>query len=147
VARTHPDDAVSLRVVRGSSSRGGAQALRDLARLVRRDGAEVFLVPDGPRGPRGRAQPGAVLLAKLTGAPVVPIGLGASRKSILGSWDRFEVPHPFARVAVVLGEPIRVEADATEALLERRRQEVETALDAVTSEADRIAGCGRVRDL
>jgi hypothetical protein len=133
-----------LRVVRGSSSRGGAQALRGLARALRQDGAEAFVVPDGPRGPRGVVQPGVVFLAKLTGVPVVPIGFGASRCTVFGSWDRFQVPHPFARAAVVFGEPIRVEPDADDALLARRRREVEAALDRVNAEADRLAGRGRV---
>jgi lysophospholipid acyltransferase (LPLAT)-like uncharacterized protein len=128
-----------LRVVRGSSSRGGSTALRALARLLREDRADVAVVPDGPRGPRHVAQPGAVLLAKLGGAPIVPMGFGASRATVLDSWDRFLVPHPFARVAVVFGEPLGVPADADRAGLEEARRRLQAALEHVTAEADRLA--------
>lgn len=133
-----------LRVVRGSSSRGGAAAIRQLARLLRDDRAEVGLAPDGPRGPRYVAQPGAVLLAKLGRAPIVPVGFGASRCTRLSSWDEFIVPHPFARVAVVFGEPIRVEASVSRGELEGYRRELETSLQRVTREAERRAGARRV---
>jgi hypothetical protein len=132
--------AFGFRVVRGSSSRGGSTALRVLARLLRDERAEVGVVPDGPRGPRFIAQPGTVLLAKLGQAPIVPLGLGASRATVLGSWDALLVPHPFARVAVVFGDPLVVAADADRDGLEQARQRLETTLHRLTAEADRIAG-------
>jgi hypothetical protein len=128
------------RVVRGSSSRGGGRALLTLARLVRDDGAEVLVVPDGPRGPRCVARPGAVLLAKLTGAPLVPVGFGASPRTVLRSWDAFVVPHPFARAAVLFGEAITVPAGADRGEIEARRRDLERALVRLTAEADRAAG-------
>jgi lysophospholipid acyltransferase (LPLAT)-like uncharacterized protein len=133
-----------VRVVRGSSSRGGARALLTLARLVREDGAEILVVPDGPRGPRHVAQPGAVLLAKMTGVPVVPVGLAAVPGSVLRSWDAFLVPYPFARTVVVFGHPISVPEDADRDLLERKRGELEAALREITAAADRAAGGGDV---
>jgi lysophospholipid acyltransferase (LPLAT)-like uncharacterized protein len=129
-----------IRVVRGSSSRGGGPALLALARLVRDAHAEVLVVPDGPRGPRCVARPGAVLLAKLTGAPVVPVGVGASPRTVLRSWDAFVVPHPFARAAVLFGELITVPAEADRGQLEAKRRDLETALVRLTAEADRAAG-------
>jgi lysophospholipid acyltransferase (LPLAT)-like uncharacterized protein len=132
--------AFGFRVVRGSSSRGGSAALRVLARLLRDERAEVGVVPDGPRGPRFIAQPGTVLLAKLGQAPIVPLGLGASRATVLGSWDALLIPHPFARVAVVFGDPLVVAADADRDGLEQARQRLETTLRRLTAEADRIAG-------
>jgi lysophospholipid acyltransferase (LPLAT)-like uncharacterized protein len=135
--------AFGFRVVRGSTSRGASAALRELARLLH-EGAEVALVPDGPRGPRRIAQPGTVLLAKLGRAPIVPLGLGASRATVLDTWDAFLVPHPFARVAVVFGEPLSVPPDADRERLESARQQLEAALDRVTAEADRLAGAPRV---
>lgn len=133
-----------FRVIRGSSSRGAATALRRLGRLLAEDRIEVGVVPDGPRGPRYVAQPGAVILAKLAGAPIVPVGFGASRGTALGSWDACLVPHPFARAAVVFGDPITVPPDADRAALERCRNDLEAALRRVTAEADRVAGAGRV---
>jgi lysophospholipid acyltransferase (LPLAT)-like uncharacterized protein len=133
-----------VRVVRGSSSRGGTRALLTLARLVREDGAEILVVPDGPRGPRHVAQPGAVLLAKMTGAPVVPVAFAATPGTVLRSWDAFLVPHPFARAVVVFGHPIAVPPDADRDLLERKRGELEAALREITITADRAAGGGDV---
>jgi hypothetical protein len=138
--------AFGLRVVRGSTSRGAVAALRALVRLVREERAEVAVVPDGPRGPRHRAQPGPVILAKLGGAAIVPVGFGASAGVVLRSWDAFMVPRPFARVAVVFGDPLRVPGDADRTALEAWRRTLEEALARVTAEADRVAA-GRVSPL
>jgi hypothetical protein len=136
-----------FRVVRGSTSRGAAPAIRALARLLRQEHAEVGIVPDGPRGPRYVAQAGPVLLAKLGRAPIVPLGIGASRATRLRSWDEFLIPHPFARVAVVFGDPLVVAVDADRAALETARQHLETALRRLTLEADRLAGARGVPPL
>ena len=136
--------AFGFRVVRGSSSHGASTALRVLARLLRDHGAEVAIAPDGPRGPRCVAQPGAVLLAKLGRAPIVPLGFGVSRATVLGSWDAFVVPHPFARVAVVFGDPLVVPQDADRDALEAWRRRLEDTLRRLTAEADRLVGAIRV---
>jgi lysophospholipid acyltransferase (LPLAT)-like uncharacterized protein len=136
-----------LGVVRGSTSRGGATALRGLARLLREKRAEVVVVPDGPRGPREVAQAGPVLLARLSGAPIVPVGVGASRATVLGTWDAFVIPHPFARFAVVFGPPLRVPPDVDRGGLEAARRRLQTALAGVTEAAERRAGAPRVPGL
>jgi lysophospholipid acyltransferase (LPLAT)-like uncharacterized protein len=123
-----------LRVVRGSSSRGGAEALRELAAAVRA-GEDVAVVPDGPRGPSEVLQPGLVVLAALTGAPVVPVGFAARPARRLASWDRFMVPLPFARAAAVFGKPFAVARDAER---ETARADLERALREVTETADRL---------
>jgi lysophospholipid acyltransferase (LPLAT)-like uncharacterized protein len=125
-----------LPVVRGSSSRGGAQALRALAAAVRA-GEDVAVVPDGPRGPRERLQAGLVVLAAATGAPVVPLGFAARPARRLASWDRFLVPWPFARAVVVFGKAITVARDADR---ETARADLERALREVTETADRLVG-------
>jgi hypothetical protein len=125
-----------LRVVRGSSSRGGAEALRELTAALRA-GEDVAVVPDGPRGPREELQPGVVVLAALTGAPVVPVGFAAWPARRLASWDRFMVPLPFARAAAVFGKPFAV---AREADRETARADLERALREVTESADRLVG-------
>jgi lysophospholipid acyltransferase (LPLAT)-like uncharacterized protein len=124
-----------LDVVRGSSSRGGAAALRELARTLHA-GDDVAVVPDGPRGPSCHAQAGIVSLAATTGALIVPLGVAAWPARRLGSWDRFMVPAPFARCAVVFGAPVAVgRHDDRETV----RVAVERALQTATDSADRLA--------
>lgn len=127
------------RVVRGSSSSGGGEALRRLVRELRR-GRLLAITPDGPRGPRQRLKPGAVMAARLGGAPLLPLSAGCSRAWWLGGWDRFLVPKPFAAVRVAYGEPHVVPRDADEAELERARVRLERDLNRLTAEVD--AGIG-----
>lgn len=123
--------------VRGSSTRGGADGLRRLARLLR-DGAEVAVVPDGPRGPQGVVQPGVIALAKITGCPIVPLTFSASRVWRLKSWDEFLIPKPFSRAVVCFGPPLTVPGEADRSLQEALRRELEESLRALTRRADRI---------
>jgi len=116
-----------LAPVRGSSTRGGGEALRVLTRALR-DGGEVVVVPDGPRGPREVLKPGVIALARLSGVPIVPAAVGASREWRLRSWDEFRIPRPFARCVVRFGEPIHVSRGADRAGEEAARKEVEAAL-------------------
>jgi len=116
-----------FRTSRGSTTRGGQRAMLQLKREMDRGQPSGFAV-DGPRGPARQAQPGAVWLAKLTGNPVVPFHMEASRYWTLKSWDRTQIPKPFATVAVVVGAPIEVPREADEAGLEAKRLEVEQSL-------------------
>jgi lysophospholipid acyltransferase (LPLAT)-like uncharacterized protein len=129
-----------LPAVRGSSSRGGAAALRALAATLRA-GDDVVIAPDGPRGPRERVQPGVAALAAITGAPVVPVAFAARPAWRLRSWDAFLVPAPFARCAVVFGEPVRIARDEER---EPARRRLERALAAATAAAEHRAGGGAV---
>ena len=122
-----------LATVRGSSSREGAGALRALVAVVRA-GGDVAVVPDGPRGPRHQLQPGVVTLAALTDAPIVPMAFSARPARRLRSWDEQLIPLPFARSALVFGEPISVPRDADR---ERAAKDVERALNDATADADR----------
>jgi lysophospholipid acyltransferase (LPLAT)-like uncharacterized protein len=124
--------------VRGSSSNRGGDALRRLARALR-EGREVVVVPDGPTGPREVLKAGVITLARISGAPIVPMAVGAAREWRLHSWDEFRVPKPFGRCVVRFGEPIRVPADADRAALEAARKDVEAALRGVTWQADEEA--------
>ncbi len=112
---------------RGSSSRGGLKALLQLKRDLAAGRPAGFTV-DGPRGPARVVQPGAVWLAKATGHPVLPFHLEANRHWTLKSWDRTQIPKPFATVAIVVGEPFYVPADADEAALESARLLLESRL-------------------
>jgi lysophospholipid acyltransferase (LPLAT)-like uncharacterized protein len=98
-------------MVRGSSSRGGDVAYRELIRTIRA-GNSVAVTPDGPRGPREKMKLGMIQLAQLTGAPLIPVAAAASRAWWFVSWDRFLVPQPFSQVYVAYDEPIHVPRDA-----------------------------------
>ena len=128
-----------IRTVAGSSSKGGAQALRAMVKALKA-GEWVGITPDGPRGPRMRASDGIVSLARLAGVPIIPATFGAARGRVLGSWDRFLVAWPFGRGVIVWGDPIEVPRDADATVLEAARQSVEDALNDISAEADRLTG-------
>lgn len=117
--------------VRGSSTRGGAAALVELARLVRRGCPAAFTI-DGPKGPRHEAKMGALLLAKKTGQAVLPFSVNAERFWQLPSWDRLQVPKPFTRATVRIAPPLRVASDADAEALAARRDELQRALEDVS---------------
>jgi hypothetical protein len=119
---------------RGSSSRGGLRALLQLKRDMAAGHPAAFTV-DGPRGPGRVAQPGAVWLAKATGQPVVPFHIEASRHWTLASWDRTQIPKPFATMAIAIGEPFYVSPDSDDDGLERARQDLQQRLFALESRA------------
>jgi len=117
---------LGLRTVRGSSSSRAEEALAELIEIARRGGCVGF-VADGPRGPRGVAKIGAVIAAKLSGRPLVPMACAIRGGLRLRSWDRMRVP-VFARIVARAGEPIAVPPDATRADCERLRQRLEDEL-------------------
>ncbi len=118
---------LGLRTVRGSSSRGGEEALEEIVDLAR-GGATVAFIADGPRGPRREMKLGAVIAAKLSGRPIVPITCAMRRSVRLNSWDRTQIPLPFTRIISWAGDPIPVPADASRADCERIRREVEAEM-------------------
>src|SRR5213079_2606026 len=112
---------------RGSTSRGARKALLQLTRDMRAGRAAAFTL-DGPRGPARVAQPGAVWLARATGNPILPFHFEADRYWTLNSWDRTQIPKPFATVAMAMGQPLYVRRDADAAAIETARQELEGRL-------------------
>ena len=110
--------ALGYNTVRGSSSRNADRALLSLTRVLVEGGA-VAVTPDGPRGPRHSFAPGALIVAQRASAPIVITRAFASRAWRLKSWDQFEIPKPFARVTVVLSDPIMVEATSARAAAEQ----------------------------
>lgn len=113
--------------VRGSSSRRGKEALRQLTRLVE-DGYDAGITPDGPRGPKYRVQDGVIRLAQLTQAPIIPVSYILARKITFNSWDNFMVPLPFSRATLRIGAPLCVAAGNDEQQREQKRQELEQTL-------------------
>jgi hypothetical protein len=116
-----------LACVRGSSSRGGMAALREMKRLVS-EGYDIGITPDGPRGPCYVMQPGPISLAQITGMPIIPVSYTVNWKFTLKSWDRFIIPLPFGRCDVRIGEPVRVSSDADESGMEQVRLQVQRTL-------------------
>jgi lysophospholipid acyltransferase (LPLAT)-like uncharacterized protein len=100
--------------VRGSSSRRGARALRELASWARR-GFDLAVTPDGPRALRYVLQEGVIKLAQATGLPIIPYSCQVSWKFRVKSWDGFQIPLPFARCQMTFDEAIRVPHEATDA--------------------------------
>jgi lysophospholipid acyltransferase (LPLAT)-like uncharacterized protein len=127
---------LGYRLARGSSSRGGAGGLLELEGHLRA-GRSVALTPDGPRGPRHRAQFGAVSLAAASGKPILPLAAAARGAWTLSSWDSFQIPWPGTRGVIVFGEPMEVPRDGD---LEGWRVRLEETLNAVEAEADREVG-------
>ncbi len=117
--------------VRGSSSRRGAQALLELTSWAKQ-GYNITITPDGPRGPCYRVQEGIAALAQLTGLPIVPVSYSLGWKLRLRSWDRFQVPLPFGRCRVEFGEALRIPREVSDAERERLRLELENRLKAMT---------------
>ena len=123
------------KTVFGSSTRGGAAAFIQLARLLRQ-GEVVGITPDGPRGPRMRANDGVIALAKVAGVPVLPLTFSASPRFVFQSWDRFLLPLPVGRGVFIWGKPIHVPNGANEAIIADKRRELEDALQVLTRRAD-----------
>lgn len=125
--------------IRGSSSRGGSSALREMVKLARA-GRSMAITPDGPRGPRQQLKPGVLTLAQLTGQPMIPMSASATRAWWVDArWDRFLVPKPFATVFVRYADPVYVPRAADEAAVAAIGQQVEATLVRLTAETDRDA--------
>ena len=121
---------------RGSSSRGGREAFREMEAFVNR-GYKGGLVADAPRGPRFVSKLGIVYLAKRTGLPIIPVIWSADRFWKLNSWDRTIIPKPFARIAALFADHyIPVPADATREQCEQIRLELDNALNRIMYQAD-----------
>lgn len=114
--------------VRGSSTRGGTSALRALVRAAR-DGHDLAVTPDGPRGPRGEFKPGALVAAQMAALPVIPISVGTSGGWQVRSWDGFLVPKPFSTITLRYHAPWHVGPDADRLAVERIASEIGSLLN------------------
>lgn len=121
-------------LVRGSSSKGGGDALREMMRLLKADN-DLGIAADGPRGPAEVLKPGAAQLGRLSGKAVIPISFSASRSIRLSSWDRFMFPLPFSHGVFVVGEPVRYEKSED---MEAFRLRIESVLREATAKADEM---------
>ena len=125
------------RPVRGSSSWGGRDALREIKTLVHK-GYKVGHIVDGPRGPLGIVKPGLLLIAQISGMPIVPTITSAERKWVFNSWDRFMIPKPFSRVIFRFGDEIYVPINLQGTAFEEKRSSIENTLKKLYVETDSL---------
>ena len=117
--------------IRGSSSRRGREALRELNRLLH-DGYDAGITPDGPRGPKYQVADGVISLAQLTGAPIVPVSYTLTWKITLKSWDAFMIPLPLGRAVLRLAPPVTIARETSAEEREHKRLELETILKSLS---------------
>lgn len=135
---------IGVEVIRGSApkkgqSKGGVEAARAMAAHIE-NGGLMGMTPDGPRGPRMHAKRAPVQLAKFAGASVMGLAWSTNHRVVFDSWDKFILPLPFGKGALIWGRAIPVPEDADAATLERIRLELEADMNRIAAEADRIAG-------
>ena len=121
---------LNFETVRGSSNRFGVRALKGMVDQVRQ-GKNAGIVADGSQGPALKAQPGAILVAAKSGAPIMPIVWAAKRYKAFNSWDRTILPLPFSPIILQYGELIWVEPELNAEAVEYYRQQLETALNSI----------------
>tara|TARA_B100000579_G_scaffold264365_1_gene217919 strand:- start:931 stop:1602 length:672 start_codon:yes stop_codon:yes gene_type:complete len=125
--------AFDIEPVRGSTSRRGRQALLELSRKMKA-GMHLGITPDGPRGPCYEIQDGILALSQVTGLPIIPLGASANRKYRFNSWDRFQLPMPFARCDVAYGAPLQVPRELDDTQRAAIRAELKSRMDEINPE-------------
>ena len=128
---------------RGSATRGGAQGLRGLIRAAR-EGRNLGLTPDGPRGPARVLKEGVLVTAQLSGAAILPLAAGGPSVWSVGSWDRMIIPKPFSRVTLKYGALQFVPRDATAADLTEHGARLTAELNRITDAVDRVTDAGQL---
>ena len=134
-------EGAGMNVVRGSTSKGGAAAIRQLKHFAKF--SNIGLTPDGPRGPRRKMSPGAIFLAAKLGLPIIPIGIGVSNPIRLKTWDRFVIPKPWSRIRLISGPRIPIPRKVSRDQLATLSDSIEQLLNDLTDEAEKWASSGR----
>lgn len=122
-------------VIRGSTTRTGAQAMRDMFNLVVKQKVSPVTTSDGPQGPLHVFKIGDILLSQFTQSPLLPLSYACSNAWELKSWDRFIVPKPFSKIAITIGEPVTIPRGILAEDLEPHRVQLENALKDLTKQA------------
>ncbi len=130
---------LGLKSIRGSSSKGGMQATRDIIKKVKA-GDNISITPDGPRGPARKVQEGAVRVAQLTRLPLIAVSYSVSRGKHLNSWDRFMIPWPFSHIVLEVAEPVHVNHAKQSEIPNAAHEMLEMALNHITDCADSTVG-------
>ncbi len=126
---------LGARPIRGSATRTGAQAMRNLYRAVK-DGFSPVMTPDGSVGPIFEFKAGPVMLAQLSGAPLIPLTYAAKKAWFLNSWDRFMIPRPFTKIVIALGPPRYVKSTGKMQAADSVQEEMQAALNDLGTEAE-----------
>ena len=126
-------------VARGSSSKGSHGAIVEILQSIQKS-KDVGFAMDGPRGPRYLAKPGAVYIAKKTGNPVLPFSISVKKKWLINSWDHFQVPCPFSRAVVLIGEPFYVDSNANAEEVRGIEERIQRSLEDLRDRGDRWWG-------
>lgn len=129
--------ALGCKAVRGSATRGGSKAIRDLKRALEEGAPLAGLTVDGPKGPWRKVKPGVVAMARWLGIPIVPASFSGNKVRLLKSWDRMLVPKPASRVLVGYGSPLAPHLLPED--LEEACQLVGEAVDRLTHDLDSVA--------
>lgn len=124
-------------VIRGSANQTGALVLRDMRQMMKQ-GVSIVTTADGPNGPRYEFKGGAVLMARIGGAPMVPLACAAERAWYLNRWDNFLIPKPFSRVVYAIGEPITVPSDTPINAIEEFRVRMEDATNSLVRQSEQV---------
>ncbi|MCX8093614.1 MAG: lysophospholipid acyltransferase family protein [Candidatus Goldbacteria bacterium] len=124
-----------ITIVRGSSTRGGVEALLGLKKYIN-EGYDAALTVDGPRGPAGKVNNGVIYLAKLTGREIIPCCFACDRNIRLKSWDRFMIPLPFSKGVFNFGRPIKIPEDLKEKDIDFYREKIQKELNRINKEAE-----------
>jgi lysophospholipid acyltransferase (LPLAT)-like uncharacterized protein len=130
---------LGFKTIRGSTGRGGVKAAAESIRVLKQ-GATMAFTPDGPRGPSGVVQGGIMLMAKKSGAALVPVGVSARWRVRMPTWDRYVAPLPFSKCVMVFGDAIFVSKDASDEEVESARQSLERAITELQKKADESHG-------
>ncbi len=124
------------KTVRGSTSRGGRAALSEMVRKLKDKESSGAIIPDGPKGPANKVQPGIIFLAKKTGFPIIPMSYSAKHFKVFGSWDRFILPWPATRCKIIYGNPVYISKTAGSTQLREDMRNLENTLNKLTRQAD-----------
>jgi lysophospholipid acyltransferase (LPLAT)-like uncharacterized protein len=125
---------IGATAIRGSSSHTGARALRDYYVALVKENVSPVVTPDGPKGPRFKFKPGAILLAQMSGRPMLPMAYAASRAWLI-QWDKFVIPVPFARISIAIGKPHYVPRVLDAAGIETLQRQMEQELKQLYAKA------------
>lgn len=125
--------------IRGSSGRGGARAAIESIKVLKAGGVMAF-TPDGPRGPTHVVQEGIMMMAQKSGAWLVPVGVSASRRKLIKTWDSYMVPGFFSKAIMIFGEPVRLAERMTPEAMEKARRELQDRMNELEVEAERRMG-------
>jgi len=125
------------KVIRGSTSRGGARSLLKLIKELR-SGNDIAITPDGPRGPFHEVKPGIIYLAQKTDSVIIPVGVAIDKKKVFNSWDEFSLPYPFSKATLVYGEEIEIGADIESNQFEEYSRLIKEKINQTIEEAEEL---------